>query len=236
VAQPILATNLADSDAVETFWRAKDADQMMRVLSKSIDSFVRAAAPIGLIACLGAGLFAARVADAAVLSLDYSLTPIGGGLYHYDFTLTLDNADGTWVSGQEFDWIVLGDVAGPPNDGIGALTDWSWDVVPAPFTTDTSFGGHNGPTLCYGPSCGTAGWTPGLNEFITFSGTSSALLEAGELFWSAVVHSTGSAAHYFELANYSPVPIPAALPLFASGLVFLGFAARRRKKRNAERA
>ena len=37
-------------------------------------------------------------ANATPLSMDYVVTDIGGGTYQYDFTLTLDNNDGSWVA------------------------------------------------------------------------------------------------------------------------------------------
>ena len=87
-------------------------------------------------------------AFAQPLRLDYEVTPLGGGVFNYDFSFVNDNNDGSWSSGQSFRWFVFGDV---PFGGTPPLTSFIGDptsFVNSPYTSfTTSGGGHNGPTL-----------------------------------------------------------------------------------------
>ena len=52
------------------------------------------------------------VAVAAPLTMTYIVHSVGAGMYQYDFSLTLDNHDGTWSPGnpqEQWDWIMFGD-------------------------------------------------------------------------------------------------------------------------------
>src|SRR5512146_1882481 len=71
----------------------------------------------GSILTLG-GLAFATSAFATPLRLDYSVS--GGPTFTYNFTLTLDNHDATWASGNGFGWLVFGDVP----TGSSNLTSW----------------------------------------------------------------------------------------------------------------
>jgi hypothetical protein len=56
------------------------------------------------------------------------------------------------------------------------------------------------------------------------------LILTNEVFRSVTISSTSPA---FEYANFAVTPIPAALPLFATGLGLMGWLARRRKRGHA---
>jgi hypothetical protein len=171
------------------------------------------------------------IADAAPLRLDYQVSDLGGGSFQYDFQLVLDNNDGSWSPGNEFEWIIFGDRPGagqPPQFG----SDWVFTSVEAGWFGIESIGSHEGPTVCFGSGCTLPGWVPSaLGESVNWSGTSSSLI-ADPLAWSYMVAGGGaSAAEYFKANETigSPVPIPAAVWLFSSGLLGLVGLTRRKK-------
>lgn len=59
-----------------------------------------------LLAVFGA-LGALAEANAVPFTLYYSVSPVGEK-YQYDFTLVLDNKDGSWVAGEQYNWLVIG--------------------------------------------------------------------------------------------------------------------------------
>ena len=61
---------------------------------------------LGVIAVLA--LLGLSPANAVPFTLDYSVTPAGAN-YQYNFSLVLDNNDSSWVAGQQFNWLVVGD-------------------------------------------------------------------------------------------------------------------------------
>ena len=190
----------------------------------------RTAIATGLLAAL-----CAIGAHATPLRLDYSIAEtsdlIGGfdfgTYYRYDFTLVLDDNDGSWVAGQEFDWFVFGD--GPTGSAFDSTWDWHIPGDPTLYQHSTS-GGHNGPTIGYAGSVVLPGFAPtALGESIEFSFRSRTFLGAGDLLWSNLVSSPGATNASFATANYiSAVPLPASGLMLLAGL---GAAAAARRKR-----
>jgi hypothetical protein len=162
-------------------------------------------------------------ASATPLRLDYIVTPLGGGIYNYDFTFVVDNNDGSYANGQTFRWFVIGDSLPGPSP----LTNFVGDpnsYQNAPYTGfGQTSGGHNGPDL---QPVLTDWVTNGVGDFFSFSGTSTADLPQGDLLWSNVTNgSTNPGVRGdFEVANR--VPEPASLSLLA--LAGLGLLRRRR--------
>lgn len=172
-----------------------------------------------------AGLAAVLISGAASASpftLYYEVEANGGG-WDYDFNLVLDDNDGSFVAGQEFDWFIIGDAESSPSP----FTENSafFTSVPTGWTATSSSGGHNGPTLCYVPSCGPTYWTPTLGDTLEFSGYSTTYVAEGDLLWSNIA---GSNITRYETAVLAPVPLPAGLPLLATGAVLLGLMRRRK--------
>jgi hypothetical protein len=176
---------------------------------------------------LGTGGFA----RATPLSLDYSVTDIGGGRYNYEFELVLDNNDGSWSAGQGWRWFVFGDQYCAPSPLTNFIGDYT-DLPIGPWTNfSTSSGGHNGPTLGYVLDY----WVPtSIGDTLSWSGTSTANLAQGELLFSTIAGTLNSGvAADLEVANrLDPVPEPATMFLFGTGIAGLaGTRLNRRKKR-----
>lgn len=171
-----------------------------------------------------------QVTQATPLRVDYTINNLGGGTYQYDFSFILDNNDGSWVSGQSWDWFIFGDrsdFGNPSAFGPSGTSTWTWLSTDAPFTQQYSAGGHEGPTSCYPPDgCGGAAWIPSaVGDSWSGSGTSPTLIADGDLYWSALVGSNGARSIQFEIANR--VPEPTTLLLLSLGLAGLGFSRRR---------
>ncbi|MFQ5329806.1 MAG: PEP-CTERM sorting domain-containing protein [Thermodesulfobacteriota bacterium] len=179
---------------------------------------------VTVIVMMGVGSYA----QATPLALDYSVTNLGGGTYDYEFTLSLDNNDGSWGIGQGWGGIVFGDAPWP---NTSPLTDFvldTSDLPVGPYTSySTSGGAHNGPTFT--PALNY--WTPtSVGDSLNWSGTSTADLAQGELLFSTLFVQNGAVRANFEVANRpTAIPEPATLLLLVSGLAGLGFARKRFK-------
>lgn len=160
-------------------------------------------------------------AHAMPLTMGYTVTDIGGGLYDYEFYFTLADDDHSWQAGMGWGWVIIGDA----QSQASPLYDWAGDMGDfpvGPWTGWSSSGGyHNGPTLNYVLDL----WVPTyVGEQLFFSGTSSVLLHEGEMLWSSIYTGGGAPVVEWEVAHI--IPAPAALPLLAAGGLFL----RRRRR------
>jgi MYXO-CTERM domain-containing protein len=167
----------------------------------------------------------ASIAQATPLTLDYSVTP-DGSLFNYSFTLKLDNNDSSWASGQNFNWIVFGDVP----SATSPLSDFTLtSAAPAPFTyLDSTSGGHNGPTFIIStPSepAGTSGWFPtAIGNTLSWTGTSASDLGQGDLQWSNLIASgDGDLANFVTATEVAAIPEPSTWALLLGGLGMLAF-------------
>ncbi len=132
-------------------------------------------------------LSSALLADPTTpLFLNYTVTPLGGGEFDYEFTLTLDNNNGSWAPGENFNWIMFGTDAGSST----SLTDFVGnpsDLPIGPFTDYTVSNGLGGyvPTLVDQSNIPFGGWIPtAVGDELTWSGTSTADLPIGQLYWT----------------------------------------------------
>lgn len=173
-------------------------------------------------------------AGASPLRLDYDVTDLGGGLYDYDFTLTLDNNDGTFAAGHGWQLVVFGAGWNSPSPLTDFLFDTS-DFSVGSFGFSSTTGSFNGPSLI----AVDVNWYPAaVGESLYWSGTSTAFLDQGSLrFWAYGVNGGATAnletAHLGKFTEFtgSTAQVPeqiAVLPLLAAGL--LGLMALRHKR------
>ena len=135
-------------------------------------------------------------AGATPFRLDYLVSDVGGGEYRYDFVLTLDNNDSSWVASQGFASFIIGDCT--PSCPT-ALTDFDGIAVDPPWTSFLNISGtHNGPALY---PTGTYYTPASVGETKTFSGTSTAHLTQGNLLWSNLQGQNGGTLANSVVAN-----------------------------------
>ncbi len=143
------------------------------------------------------GVCARAGAYGAPLTMSYSVTPDAGGLYRYQFRVTLDNHDGTWVPGQGWGWVIFADkyyAVSPLHDFQGNVSD----LPIGPWNEYTSSEGeHNGPTLGFLLNM----WVPTfVGESVSWSGWSGTSMAPGTMKWSALFASGGGSPFNFEVA------------------------------------
>jgi hypothetical protein len=189
----------------------------------------------------------AAAATLTPLSLSYSITAQTGGTYLYDFDLVLDNNDGSWVAGQQWDWIVFGDRQGsgsaasgfcPTGCGSGVVGNIA--IITPGWQPNTSGGGMQGPMIQYGGSPGLPGWQPSaVGERVEWTYTSNILLQ-NNLYWSTVVRTPNTNGASYNLATLTSatlippgnaVPEPTTWALMIGGFGAAGVALRRRQRR-----
>jgi len=155
----------------------------MKLLKTLIAPFVFAAALVSV--------------SASPLTMEYTTT-FSAGLYTYDFKLTVDNNDGSFVAGQGWRWLVFGDVpSGPSPIDDFVLID---PPAPGPWTgVGRTGGGHNGPDMQFVLDY----WVPSLGDSILWSGTSATELLQGQLLFSTLAGTlNGGIAADFQVANH----------------------------------
>lgn len=182
-------------------------------------------------------------AQAASLNLNYTVETLTDGLFNYSFQLKVDNTDNSYVPGQAWRWIIFGDVPGKDNgqgnfSAESNLTNWVGDLSkssPWIASFSTSFGGHNGPTLLGPGNDVLAWWTPSdVNDYLYWSGKSTANLPQGELLFSTLAGTlNGATPADFKVANeVDSLAVPEPLTIFGSilGVGVLGAVKRKRKQ------
>jgi hypothetical protein len=179
-------------------------------------------------------------AQAASLNLNYTVENLTNGWFNYSFQLKVDNTDNSYVPGQAWDWIIFGDTPSPtsPNLGEGTLTNWIGDLSKSsPWITSftNSWGIHNGPTLLGIPNISVSNlWIPSdVNDYLYWSGKSTANVPQGELLFSTLITSKGAIAADFKVADQvDSFAVPEPLTVFGSifGLGVLGAVKRKRKQ------
>jgi hypothetical protein len=176
-------------------------------------------------------------AQAASLNLNYTVENLTDGWFNYSFQLKVDNTDNSYVPGQAWRWIVFGD-GSTQNNGEGTLTNWVGDLnksSPWIASFGKTFGDHNGPTLRGPGNSEQAWWTPSnVNDYLYWSGKSTAKLSQGELLFSTVLPPlNGATPANFKVANeVDSLPVPEPLTVFGSilGLGVLRAVKRKRKQ------
>ena len=177
-------------------------------------------------------LVGAIAANATPLRLDYAVEPINGGAgFNYDFILTLDDNDGTWITGQGWGWIVFGDSAVKPSPLEGFVGDPN-DLPVGPYTGFGFTGGsHNGPDLRWILDI----WTPAsIGDSLRWSGTAPKMVPEEKMLFSTLEKDgPGTVLANFEPANLlkdPPGTVPESATLILVGLGLVGLVGLNRRK------
>ena len=181
-------------------------------------------------------------AQAASLNLKYTVENLTDGWFNYSFQLKVDNTDNSYVPGQAWRWIIFGDSPFQPSAppfGEGTLPNWVGDLSkssPWVASFSSSGGGHNGPTLYGNPGNSVKTWwiPSDVNDYLYWSGKSTAKLSQGELLFSTIDGTlNGATPADFKVANeVDSLAVPEPLTVFGSilGLGILGAVKRKRKQ------
>jgi hypothetical protein len=175
-------------------------------------------------------------AQAASLNLNYTVENLTDGWFNYSFQLEVDNTDNSYVSGQAWRLIIFGDVLGYDNQTN--LTNWVGDLSKSsPWIASFTNGGgyHNGINISGNPgNTPLTWWTPSnVNDYLYWSGKSTANLPQGELLFSTLDALNGATQATFKVANQvDSFAVPEPLTIFGSilGLGVLGAVKRKRKQ------
>jgi hypothetical protein len=126
------------------------------------------------------------------LFLNYTVTP-SGGVFIYQFTLTLDNSDGSWIPGENFNWIDFGTfsiLGGTPSSPLASFGVYGQELPIGPFNYTMSSGpqGEYVPTLLDNSNILHGGWIPtAVGDELTWSGPANVDLPIGDLYWSYLI-------------------------------------------------
>ncbi len=163
---------------------------------------------LGLLSAAAMLILPAVCTATTPLRMEYTVMDLGGGVFHYDFTLKLDNNDGSWAPGQGWGWLIWGDAINdqdPP--GQGALLGWAGnasDLPVGPWTSYSDSGGyHNGPTFAYVLDR----WVPtALGQTLHWSGTATVDLADGQLLWSSLYPLNTPGVEFEAAHRVAPMP------------------------------
>jgi PEP-CTERM putative exosortase interaction domain len=180
-------------------------------------------------------------AQAASLNLNYTVENLTDGWFNYSFQLKVDNTDNSYIPGEAWRWIIFGDkpfYSPDPPFGEGTLPNWVGDLSkssPWIKSFSSSNGGHNGPTLDGNSDIPVLTWwiPSDVNDYLYWSGKSTANLSQGELLFSTLAGTlNGATPADFKVANQvDSLAVPEPLTVFGSilGLGVLGAVKRKRK-------
>ena len=162
-------------------------------------------------------------AQADPTTLWYEVTDIGGGLYDYEFSLVLDDHDGTWAPGEKFINIWFADSPGFPM----LLVDFEGDKGDLPIGMFYEYGYVLGYHYAWALKPLSYWWEPKtVGESLNWSGTSATFLAPGDMLYSIQPTMHGLPRVDFKPAQY--VPVPGAILLGSIGLGFSGWLCKRR--------
>ena len=184
-----------------------------------------------LIFCLifSAILLASGMVQASPLRLEYTVSPIAGDLYDYEFKLSVDNNDGTYSSGQTWGWISFGETlsdtdTSPFSDFTPDTSDYPIGQYTSITTGTNSILTNSAPYLS--PLQPT--WLPtGIGDSFSWSGTSASYLGTGRLLFTTYSTGGGAVAAVDQVAIHL-IPEPGTFLLLGMGL--MGLARQTRRK------